>query len=32
MPFWTWFWMIAPPVALIIIELIYYFGWKDKEV
>lgn len=30
MPFWTLFWLIAPPVVLFSITLIHFFATKEK--
>ncbi len=30
MPFWTWFWLIAPPLILLLLEFIHYRR-KEKD-
>jgi uncharacterized membrane protein YhdT len=31
MPFWTKFWVIAPPIVLLVITLIYYIASGKKR-
>ena len=30
MPFWTLFWVIVPPVVLLLLELVYFFKTGGK--
>jgi hypothetical protein len=30
MPFWTLFWVIVPPVVILLLELVYFFKTAGK--
>ncbi len=32
MTFWTYFWLFAPPVALVVIGVVYYIVTGEKQI
>jgi len=32
MTFWTYFWLFVPPIALVVIGLVYYFVTGEKQL